>query len=120
MVVDQPRVPDAPFVGVDNRGASRRVAEHLLAQGHRRLAVVSFPFRSDVHRGRADAARQDAATRDVTRERLLGYRDAVEAAGLDWGDVQVEERLRSDTEEGQDAGRALLDVRCLGRPRSSR
>ncbi len=106
--VDQPLVAGTPFVGVDNRAGSRVVAEHLLGLGHRRLGVVSFPIRSDVLRGRADLARQERVDRDVTRDRLRGYRDAVEAAGLDWSEVQVEERLRSDTDEGRDAAVALL------------
>jgi DNA-binding LacI/PurR family transcriptional regulator len=109
--VDQPRIPHAHFVGVDIRAASRQLAEHLLALGHRRLAVVSFPLGADVNRGPADAARQAAATREVTRDRLAGYRDAVEAAGLDWEAIRVEERLRSDEEEGRDAAMVLLAQR---------
>lgn len=105
---DQPRPAGVPFVGVDDRAASREVAEHLLRLGHRHLAVVSFPCQSDGYRGPADLARQASATRRVTHGRLLGYRQAVEAAGLDWAAVRVEERLRSDAAEGFDAGMALL------------
>jgi DNA-binding LacI/PurR family transcriptional regulator len=108
VMVDQPHVPGIPFVGVDNRSSARLLAEHVLGLGHRRLGVVSFPMRTEVHRGPADLARQARATREVTRDRLAGYRDAVEAAGSDWSGVRVEERLRSDTDEGRDAGRALL------------
>lgn len=106
--VDQPRPDGVPFVGVDNRAASRVAAEHLIRLGHRRLAIVSFPCQSDGHRGPADIERQAGATRLVTRDRLAGYRDAVNEAGLDWSAVRVEERLRSDATEGFDAGLALL------------
>jgi DNA-binding LacI/PurR family transcriptional regulator len=109
--VDQPHVAGMHFVGVDIRAASRRLTEHLLELGHRRLAVVSFPLGPDMHRGPADLARQAAATREVTRDRLRGYRDAVEAHGLDWGRVRVEERLRSGADEGRDAGLVLLSAR---------
>jgi DNA-binding LacI/PurR family transcriptional regulator len=106
--VDQPYVPQAHFVGIDNRSPSRQLAGHLLELGHRRLAVVAFPCDSDGYRGPADVARQERATRRVTRDRLSGYRDAVEGAGLEWPDVIVEERLRSDEGEGLDAGLAIL------------
>ena len=97
-VVDQPRperlaalgAPGTPWVGVDDRAAAAEVAGHLLALGHRRLAVVSFGMdRGPVRRGLADPATQAAATHAVTRDRLAGYRDAVERAGLDWSAVPV-------------------------------
>src|ERR671915_176344 len=34
-----PRVDDVPFVGIDDRAAARAAAEHVLALGHRSLAV---------------------------------------------------------------------------------
>lgn len=106
--VDQPHRPGSHFVYIDNRGASRLAAEHVLTAGHDRLAVVSFPCISDDLRGPADEARQAAATRQVTRERLAGYRDAVTDRGFAWSDVRVEERPRSDEEEGRAAGMSLL------------
>lgn len=109
--VDQPFVPGVHFVGVDNRAASRRLMEHLLERGHREVAVVSFPCGTDGARGRADLERQATTTRRVTRERLGGYRDALEAAGLGWQRIVVEERLRSDEDEGFDAGLSLLAER---------
>src|SRR3954469_20557809 len=39
-----PRVDGVPFVGIDDRAAASAAAEHLLALGHRSLAVISFPF----------------------------------------------------------------------------
>lgn len=108
--VDQPAVPDANFVGIDNRAATRELMERLLEGGHRRLAVVSFPIGTDQQQGSADLTRQAAVTRAVTRERLTGYREAVEAAGLDWREVHVQERLRSDESEGYEAGMAILSA----------
>ncbi len=97
-VVDQPRpdrlaalgAPGTPWVGVDDRAAAAAVAGHLLDLGHRRLAVVSFGMHRDpIRPGLADERVQAAATYAVTRDRLAGYRDAVEAAGLDWWAVPV-------------------------------
>jgi DNA-binding LacI/PurR family transcriptional regulator len=106
--VDQPYRPGSHFVRIDNRGTAQEVAGVALAAGHARLAVVSFPCVSDDYRGPASLARQAAATRQVTRERLAGYRDAVAAHGLRWEDVLVDERPRSDEAEGRAAGLALL------------
>ncbi len=106
--VDSPHVPGMDFVGVDDRAASRQVADHLLALGHRRLAIVSFALESDGFRGTASQARQDLAHRFVTRERLAGYREAIEARGLEWQHVRVEECTSSQQAEGLHAGLAIL------------
>src|SRR3954454_15743048 len=39
-----PRLDEVPFVRIDDRAAARAAAEHVLALGHRSLAVVSLPF----------------------------------------------------------------------------
>jgi DNA-binding LacI/PurR family transcriptional regulator len=106
--VDSPRVMGMNFVGVDDRTASRQVADHLLALGHRRVAIVSFALKSDGFRGRAGQERQDSAHRFVTRERLAGYREAIEARGMAWQGVRVEECTSSQQAEGLAAGLAIL------------
>ena len=68
VVVDEPRLPGHAYVGIDDRLGGRLAAEHLLELGHRRFAI-------------APAAGAAAA------QRLGGYRDALEAAGVDWGGV---------------------------------
>jgi LacI family transcriptional regulator len=57
---------DLPSVDVDNEAGARLAVEHLLAQGHRRIACVTFDL---------------AYT--ASQERLSGYRKALRAAGLD-------------------------------------
>ncbi|MFJ2175818.1 LacI family DNA-binding transcriptional regulator [Streptomyces sp. NPDC087851] len=52
----------------DNRGGGRRLTEHLLALGHRRIGYVAGPME-----------------RTTTRHRLEGHRAALEAAGADDG-----------------------------------
>jgi DNA-binding LacI/PurR family transcriptional regulator len=109
VVVDGPPRPGAGHVGVDDRGGATLAARHLLELGHRRLGVVSAPLSPDRYEGPADQERQAAAAYQVIRERLLGYRAAVEAAGLDWGAVPVEERRPYGQEAGRRAATALLD-----------
>ncbi|MEO1853071.1 LacI family DNA-binding transcriptional regulator [Chromohalobacter sp.] len=54
-----------PTVKLDNRAAARSVTEHLLALGHRRIGMIKGPRNSP-----------------LTRDRLLGFQDALAVAGL--------------------------------------
>ncbi|MGY1698373.1 LacI family DNA-binding transcriptional regulator [Geodermatophilus sp. SYSU D00766] len=116
-VVDQPRparlaalgAPGTPWVGVDDRAAAAALARHLLDLGHRRLAVVSFGMhREPIRRGPADEAVQAAATYAVTRDRLAGYREAVEGAGLAWSAVPVFHGEDSTPAVGEAGAAAVL------------
>lgn len=109
VIVDQPQLPEGAFVGIDDRRGARMVMEHVLAQGHTRVAVVTFRLGRDSRAGVADGPRQAEAIYAIARQRLAGYRDAVEAAGLDWSDITVFERPEHTYEDGLQAGRALLD-----------
>ena len=111
VVVDEPRLPGASFVGIDDRAAARSAAEHLLGLGHRRFGVVTFRTTADGYDGPVGPDRQAAATYSVTRDRLGGYADALRAAGLRWEDVPVEERASNSVAGGADAARALLGHR---------
>ncbi|MEV6751987.1 LacI family DNA-binding transcriptional regulator [Streptomyces sp. NPDC051214] len=53
----------------DNRSGGRRLTEHLLTLGHRRIGYVAGPME-----------------RTTTRHRLEGHRDALAASGADKGD----------------------------------
>jgi DNA-binding LacI/PurR family transcriptional regulator len=108
VVVDQPRVPGLPFVGVDDRAAAAAAATHALALGHRRLAVLTFALAPDGRSGSADSARQASAAYAVTRARLAGYAEAVAAAGLRWADVPVQECPGSSRALGRAGADALL------------
>ncbi len=65
----------APSVGFDNKAAMQAMAKTVLAQGHRRLALIT-----------ARTAYNDRAT-----ARLQGLRSAMATAGLDPGDLQIVE-----------------------------
>jgi DNA-binding LacI/PurR family transcriptional regulator len=117
VVVDQPRPPQlppaVPWIGIDDRPAAAEAAEHLLRLGHRRLGVVSFGLRRAPVRGLADLGEQQRATYAVSRDRLAGYRDAVERHGLDWAAVPVFQGTDSTPDEGEAGAFAIL----AGEPR---
>jgi DNA-binding LacI/PurR family transcriptional regulator len=108
VIVDQPQIPDVPFVGIDDRAAAAVAADHALTLGHRRLAVLSFALAPDGQSGIADAARQASATYPVTRARLAGYADAAAGAGLRWADIPVYECPGSSRTLGAAGAAALL------------
>ncbi len=111
VAIDQPRVPGVPSVVVDDAGGARAAAEHVLARGHRRIAVVALELAIDEVTGLAGQARQSATRFPMTADRLAGYRAAVEGAGLRWDDVPVHECERNTREQG---AAAFADLRRHG------
>jgi DNA-binding LacI/PurR family transcriptional regulator len=109
VIVDGPRRPGAHHVGVDDRGAARAAARHLVELGHRRFGVIPFQLAPDRYQGPAGIDRQAAIRFHTSGERLAGYREALEAAGIDWSGVPVEERIPHGREAGRRAAGALLD-----------
>ncbi len=109
VMIDQPPREGAGYVGIDDRTGARAAAEHLLALGHRRFAVIAFPLVEDDYSGPADLQRQAASTFPISRARLAGYADALRAAGLRWEDVPVQETPLNSPESGEAAAAALLD-----------
>lgn len=91
-------IEDLPVASVvsDDRDGVRRMTEHMIAQGHRRIAIIEGKegFRS-------------------SESRLEGYLQAMRAAGLDTPPCY---RVKGhyDLGSGYDAMRSLLD--CVPRP----
>lgn len=69
LVSDELDFPNLSMVGVDDRAAARTAVSHLLAQGHRKIAVLGGP-----------------ATSYPSRMRRLGAQEAMEDAGLAFDD----------------------------------
>lgn len=112
VIVDQPSREGVSLVGIDDESAAREMARHLLDLGHERFGVVSFAISAGDHisQGFAGLHRQASATFPVTRARLAGYRDALEGAGLVWGEVPVYECPGSSKALGGEAADALLSL----------
>lgn len=89
VAVNEP-VPDAdvPYVGVDNFAGARIATEHLISQGHRRVAFI----------GRAPG-------REINRMREEGYRAALAGAGL-----AIDSRLIIDGDGTTESGRAAAEL----------
>jgi LacI family transcriptional regulator len=61
-----------PFIGIDNEGAGRTVAEHFIRQGYQRCGAIHGPLGSS-----------------ASRERFEGYRARLEGAGLTLAEEDV-------------------------------
>src|SRR3712207_3647559 len=81
---------DIPQIEIDNRASASRMTQHLAALGHCRIAYVSGP-----------------ANNILERERFLGFRDGLEAAGLPFDPALV---IPGDytIESGVAAGQGLV------------
>ena len=78
---------DVPFVGVDNLAGARLAAEHLIAQGHRRIAFIGH-----------------STSKAVNQLREAGYRAALTGAGL-----TLDPRLILDGDGTTESGRAATE-----------
>jgi DNA-binding LacI/PurR family transcriptional regulator len=87
--VDQDPVPDIPSVNVDDRAGARVAAQHLLDLGHRRIGIVTVDIGGHPQ-----------------RQRMQGWLDALEAAGID--PLVVRAPANTD-DDADDAARLLLD-----------
>ena len=93
VAVDFDAGPDVPSVRVDDRGGARQAAEHLVALGHRHVAILSLELSGDGHFGAVDSERRRTARYAVTRDRLSGYGDALATVGVNLDDVPIIEVL---------------------------
>jgi DNA-binding LacI/PurR family transcriptional regulator len=111
VLVDAPAVAGVSWVGIDDREGARLAAQHLLGLGHRSFGIVCFSLAPDGYEGPVTPERQLVPGFHVTAERLAGYREAIEGAGLDWGLVAIEERYSGPgaSNAGHSAGTAIFD-----------
>ncbi|KQX39983.1 LacI family transcriptional regulator [Devosia sp. Root436] len=72
-----------PAIGVDNVSGARMAAEHLIGLGHRRLAILSTMIDEADEPGRRSEAEVMATIYSTSRDRALGYWQAMDAAGIE-------------------------------------
>lgn len=93
VAVDQPvRDPSIDSVRIDNITAAKEAVAHLLANGYRRIAVISGP-----------------KSISTANERVAGYRQALQEAGIEY-DPALEQRGPFVEETSQHAVHTLLDL----------
>jgi DNA-binding LacI/PurR family transcriptional regulator len=98
--------PDLLDVNIDDEGAARAVADHLVGLGHRRFGIVV----SNEDPGETAVDAQESAVYFVEHARLAGWRAGLESVGVDWSSVPVAGSSASHVREmGRIAGGRLLD-----------
>ncbi len=96
--VDQAPRPGSTGVLVDDRAGGRVAVEHLLALGHRDVAVLTMdPSRTEPGWRTAPL---DANPNHVARERTLGAVEALAAAGLPARVLEVRDNFAPDAARG--------------------
>jgi DNA-binding LacI/PurR family transcriptional regulator len=108
VIVDEPRVPGAGFVSVDDEGGARALARHLLELGHRSFGLITWPLKEDGFEGFAPVERQRHAVYPVAANRLTGFAEEAAQAGIDWDGVPVYEVPLNSAANGARAARALF------------
>jgi DNA-binding LacI/PurR family transcriptional regulator len=96
------------FVGIDDRTAARKLAAHVAAFGHRKVAIVAHWATDDGFTGPVGLSPEDLRY-SVSGERTRGYRDAFEAAGVPWSDILLVNAIENVRTAGRDAAAHALD-----------
>ncbi len=110
VIVDAPRLPGIPLVGIQDRSAARQQVRHVLGLGHRDVGVVVERLKPDGFRGLVDASRRNESVERVNRERVKGYREEYESAGRDFSAMPMVEAGAFDLQSAATAARLLLDT----------
>ncbi|RIQ10881.1 LacI family DNA-binding transcriptional regulator [Jiangella rhizosphaerae] len=103
VAVDGPDRPDVTVLDIDDYGGAAELARHVASLGHHRVAVAALPLRLDGRGGLVDDARRASVGFADCRARLAATEDV-------FGPVPVAEAPSNVVEEGERAGRLLLDV----------
>ncbi|MCJ0891422.1 MAG: LacI family DNA-binding transcriptional regulator [Rhodococcus sp. (in: high G+C Gram-positive bacteria)] len=111
VVCDQPRnIPEAALVAIDDRGAMKMLAAHLISQGHEHLAVLCMRLGRDRRDGVVPPGRLADSHFHVQRERIAGVQAAMIDAGLDPDILTVVERFDHTVRSGHSAAAQALQA----------
>ena len=100
--VDQAAAPGIPSVNVDDRSGARAAAQHLVDLGHRRIGIVSTGFGGEYGILPDPLA---TAMANTERQRMLGWLDALDDAGVSPVVVRLP---HGDSQETGDQGAGVL------------
>ena len=103
---------DVDTVVINNREASREAVSELIDRGHRRIGFVWGPVTVEPATGPRQMDEIIAHSLSSDGERLRGYLDALEKAGIDFDTSLVTHVLKNE----QQAARAVLGMLSLADP----
>ena len=101
--IDQVPAPGIPSINIDDRSGARAAAQHLVDLGHRRVGIIS----ANIDGAGGIVVDPLSASNHVTRQRMLGWLDALHAAGIE---PTVTQELPTDVSPDHDAAQVLLDL----------
>jgi DNA-binding LacI/PurR family transcriptional regulator len=101
--------PDVLFVGIDEATAARAIGRHVVALGHRRIAVIGHYVGPEQTSGPVSVPNLDDVPSYVSRERFRGYRDAFAEAGVAWSDILTINAAGNSRHDGAVAAAHALD-----------
>lgn len=110
VIVDEPDVPGAAHVRVDDFGGAVLAARHVAELGHRRVGILGFELVADGARGLASPQRIAQARFRVTADRISGYLKALAEHGILPDAVPVWEAPGTVRELGREGARWLLGL----------
>lgn len=84
VIVDQPRLDDHPYIGIDQHEAGALAAAHLNEMGHSDVAVLALRFARDGRFGLVTAERLENAEFPLTSQRLVGITDTADNVVAVW------------------------------------
>jgi DNA-binding LacI/PurR family transcriptional regulator len=101
--VDQVAVPGIASINIDDRTGAKAAAQHLVDLGHRRIDIVTS---NPTGPPGIVTDPPGAAISHVAKQRMLGWQDALDLAGIR---PTVVQELHGDARSGEEAARLLLD-----------
>ncbi|MDX1875219.1 LacI family DNA-binding transcriptional regulator [Mycolicibacterium sp. 120266] len=108
VAIDSPRLPHLPYVTADHRQGGTDQMNHVLAQGHRRIAVLTDRIGDRHFPGCRSLAQVPTVAETYLAERFTGYRDALHAHAADDADVTIIEAADIDMASGMAAAAELI------------
>ena len=87
VLADQPAPPGIPSVTINDEHGAFMACKHLLERGHKRFGLIAFEFVFDGHSGPITPAREAllaGPSCPPSRERMRGYKRAIQQARLSW------------------------------------